>query len=130
VAVEPVRTLAMVPVLRADSTSLAAVVERGFVAVRDLAVVERDCSGALRAGFIPGEGLRTMVRFCALGSPLGLQDTNFNLRSGCKTGMEKWILPDRREFSSFVNKTIWKKVSMDRDAIRFYYLISVSLPCT
>jgi hypothetical protein len=26
---------------------------------------------------------------------------------------------DRREFSSFVNKTIWKKVSMDRDAIRF-----------
>jgi hypothetical protein len=23
--------------------------------------------------------------------------------------MEKWILPDRREFSSFVNKTIWKK---------------------
>jgi hypothetical protein len=33
--------------------------------------------------------------------------------------MEKWILPDRREFSSFVNKTIWKKVSMDRDAIAF-----------
>jgi Rad3-related DNA helicase len=23
--------------------------------------------------------------------------------------MDKWILPDRREFSSFVNKTIWKK---------------------